>query len=132
MGQHYPMRRFPEKVDGLDGVFSPAAKDYGIGAFNWKTDFRGVRWILFRHPDKLFTHTDGEPVSVGAVPVNNDQAVAGEARWTWDDNEEAPTLTPSISFKTKLPEHTPGAAPDAEGWTETFHGFITAGELDVL
>lgn len=117
MSQYFPMKRFPDLVDGKGGVFDFEAKQYGVGAFSWLVHDDGVRHIVFRHPDKVWRNSAGEPIGVGSIPVD-------EGRWTWDGNLDQPTISPSIMFKTSHPEQ--------EGWQETFHGFVRGGVLEVL
>ena len=112
------MQRFPDRVDDNDGVFSPEAKEYGIGAFSWiDNDGDGLLYIAFRYPDKVYTNSAGEQIGVGSIPVN-------DGRWTWDGNRDKPTINPSIAFTTMRGESTE--------WEETFHGFIHDGILKVL
>ena len=129
MATNYPMKRFPDLVDGKKGVFSPEAKEYGVGAFSWiDNDGDGLLYIVFRHPNKVWRNTSGEMIGIGSIPVN-------DGRWNWDGNRDVPTLNPSILFKTSVPDHMKEEVrhlTDNDGWTETFHGFIKKGVLEVL
>ena len=123
------MQRFPDDEDrGRQGAFTPEAKAYGPGAFSWDTDGHGVRFLIFRRPDRVFQDSDGNPVGISAVPVYR----AGEERlpspyanqWEWDGDEDSPTLTPSIR-NTTWPSNQPNEV-------ETFHGFVRGGMIEVL
>lgn len=131
MPEHHTMRRFDDdEQPERQGAFTFEAKDYGIGAFSWNIDGNGVRWILFRHPNKVYTNSEGKYETIGSVPVNVPAELlklyrgADQRGWTWDGDEDKPTISPSILFKTIHGESTE--------WQETFHGWIKAGILEVL
>ena len=113
----YPMKRFPDLVEGKRGLFEPEGKEYGIGAFSWYVGDDGVRYLTFFRPDKVWKRYDGESIGPSTIPVNT-------GKWTWDGNEEKPTISPSILNKTIPPGH--------DDWVETFHGFVKGGVLQVL
>ena len=127
MAEHIPMRRFPDDVDGNDGVYSPEGREYGAGAFNWKVH-NGLLYIVFRHPDNVWTNSAGEKFGIKVLPVN-------DGRWAFDGDRDKPTIQGSIKIMTSVPEHMREEVrhlTDTDGWTETFHGFITKGVLKVL
>ena len=116
--QEYPMKRFSDLVDGKGGIFWPEGKEYGIGAFCWgDNDHDGITYFTFFRPDKVWHNSGGDPIGVSTIPVNT-------GKWTWDGNRDMPTISPSILNKT--------AVGGVDDWVETFHGFVTAGVLQVL
>ena len=124
MTEHIRMRRFEDdEVRERQGTYTPEAKAFGPGAFSWETDGNGIRWLIFRYPDKVSRNSDGDSVGIGAVPVYR----AGEERppreyvnqREWDGNEEHPTLMGSVAIRTTE-------------WEERFHGYVRVGWLDVL
>ena len=134
MSTHYPMRRFPDQPDDsphtLHRLTTPEAREYGVGAFCWRW-FNGQRYIVLCHPDRYYTNSRGEPITVSAWPVT-----PGEAHpWTWDGNLDTPTLSPSLSLQTKRPPRgADGKYLEDGDWEqiELFHGVITGGVLEVL
>lgn len=94
------------------GAYSLGAKEYGAGAFDWVM-INGLKHIEFRHPCKYFTNDH----TASHFPVEGPEA------WTWDGDEERPTLSPSLISRVS----------DAAGhWHEDFHGYVRAGVLEVL
>jgi hypothetical protein len=74
------------------------------GEFSWHVDVRdGVRRIAMQLPCN----------HMHMVPVTGNGVI-----WQWDGNENAPTLTPSLSCKG-------GRDTQSEMW----HGHMTAGEM---
>ena len=97
------------------GIFSDEAKAYGPGAFEWSSDGHGCRYLNFRAPN-------GYPDDWGihSIPI---EPVGHEGpSWSWDGNEDSPTVSPSISTKHvedgKLVEH--------------FHCWIKNGVIELL
>lgn len=75
------------------------------GLFWWTSDQEGNRYLAYVCPCGC-----GQP---RAIPTAmNPGATAGRGPWTWDGNEDVPTLTPSIQHR------------DACQW----HGFLTVGQ----
>ena len=115
--QRIVMKRFPDRDPGrpgVQGVYIHEAKQYGAGAFCYDVDGYGTPYLLFRYPGKADADAD-EEIAVGSVPLEG-------KGWTFDGNEDAPTISPSILYRTLY-----------EGeWIEKFHGFIRNGYLEVL
>jgi hypothetical protein len=94
-----PMKRLP------DDTYPDVATD-APGTFAWNVSLGGARRIVYVCPR-------GSLCSVPILPARNGNG----AGWTWDGNEDRPTLTPSINCQ-----------PDREGGS-CWHGFITNGEI---
>ena len=81
----------------------------GIGDFIFNADKSWLYIVLPNAEGKFMVDTQGravlDPIHVSRMPIQNPRV------WTWDGNEENPTLSPSID------------------WPGHWHGYLTNGQL---
>ena len=78
-----------------------------VGDFYWKFDEQGRRSLIVALP---FNRTDGR-LNFAGSSWTIDHKNFCEAQWSWDDNEDQPTLSPSLH------------------WIGVWHGWVRAGML---
>ena len=77
------MKRFPDRdpdESKRQGIYAPAAKLHGVGAFCFNVRGYGVPYLLFRYPNKC--DPNDEQIAAGSVPIG------GIKGWDFNGNRD--------------------------------------------